>query len=152
MRRTDRLRDDDEFINQVLDDAETIFLAMMDGEYPYCLPLNFARIGRRLYMHCALEGRKKDLLERDPHAAFAAALDVEIDRARSTTYFRSISGRGLASLVEDAEEKRLALDAIAEKYDAACKRPCPPQTAARVLIVRIDIEEIHGKCSSRKPE
>lgn len=152
MRRTDRLRDDDGFINQVLDDAETIFLAMMAGEYPYCLPLNFARVGRRLYMHCALEGRKKDLLERDPHTAFAAALDVEIDRAKSTTYFRSISGRGLAVIVKDLDEKRLALDAIAEKYDAACKRPCPPEAASRTLILRIDIEEIHGKYSARKRE
>lgn len=145
MRRMDRFRDNDEFINKALDDAESIFLAMKDGEYPYCIPLNFARIERHLYLHCAFEGHKLDLIARDPHVAFACALDVTIDRAKSTTYFRSVSGRGLACIVENVEEKCLALEAIGAKYDAACPRPCPPETAARVSIIRIDIEAAWGK-------
>lgn len=145
MRRMDRFRDSDEFINRVLDDAESIYLAMKDGEYPYCIPLNFARIERHLYMHCASEGHKLDLIARDSHVAFACSLDVVIDRAKSTTYFRSVTGRGLASIVENVEEKCQALEAIGAKYAAACPRPCPASTAARVAIVRVDIEAAWGK-------
>lgn len=148
MRRKDRFRDKAEFINKVLDDAQEICLAMKDGEYPYCIPLNFARVDNRLYMHCALAGQKLDLIARDPHVAFACAVDVAIDRAKSTTYFRSISGRGLAAIVEDVAEKCLALEAIGAKYAAACPRPCPPAAAARVAILRIDIEAVWGKESA----
>lgn len=150
MRRKDRENDDEGFINQALDDAETIFLALMDGEYPYCLPFNFVRMGRRLFIHSAFDGHKIDLIRKNPHAAFAAALDVKIDRAGSTTYFRSVAGRGRALIVEDELEKRRALDALAEKYRAACPRPCPPETAARVQIIGVDIIEAHGKLSAQR--
>lgn len=145
MRRKDRLRDNEDFINKVLDDAESICLAMIDGEYPYCIPLNFVRVEDHLYIHCAFEGHKLDLIARDPHVAFSCALDVVIDRAKSTTYFRAVSGRGLAFIVENVPEKCKALEAIGAKYAAACPQPCPPGTAARVAIVRIDIEAIWGK-------
>ncbi len=152
MRRLDRFRDNADFINKVLDDAETIYLAMMDGEYPYCIPLNFARLERRIYFHSALEGHKLDLIRQNPHVAFSCALDVKIDRAKSSTYFRSVCGRGIASIVDDEREKCLALETIGAKYKAACPQPCPPKTAARVAIIRVDIEDAWGKESLPKAE
>ncbi len=149
MRRVDRQRDDESFINQVLDDAETIYLAMFDGEYPYCIPLNFCRLDRKLYMHCALEGHKSDLITQNPHVAFATALDIEIDREKATTYFRSVSGRGIARIIGDVSEKCRALEILADKYDSKCPRPCPPRVADRVIIIGIEIEDIHGKQSIR---
>lgn len=149
MRRADRLREDASFINQTLDEAEEIFLALLDRDYPYCIPLNFARKDDKLYIHCAYEGHKIDLLMTNPHVAFACALDIEIDRAASTTYYRSVSGTGLASIVEDLGEKCLALELIGEKYAARCPRPCPPQTAGRVQIIKIAIVSATGKQNSR---
>lgn len=150
MRRKDRLRDEREFIESVLDDADTIYVAMHNGTYPYCIPLNFARVENTLYMHCAFEGLKLDLIAKDPHVAFATAQDVEIDRDASTTYYRSVSGAGLAHVVDDVSEKCVALEAIGRKYLARCPVPCPPATAAKVKIVRVDIVEIHGKQSVKK--
>lgn len=150
MRRKDRLREETDFIYRVLDEADTIYLAMLDWQYPYCIPLNFARIENRLYIHCAFEGLKLDLIGKNPHVAFATALDVEIDREKSTTYYRSISGNGTAALVDDVAEKCRALEAIGMKYASRCSVPCPPATAGRVAILRIDIATISGKQSSRK--
>ena len=152
MRRKDRMRADREFVDKALDEAQELFLAMMDGSWPYCLPLNFVRADSRLYVHCALKGHKLDLIKADPHVAFACAMDVEVDRMKSTTYYRSVSGKGLASLVEDEAEKCLALDAIGEKYNARCPRPSPPSAAARTAVIRIDIQEACGKLSARKVE
>lgn len=150
MRRKDRFRDNEDFINKVLDEAESIYLAMMDGKYPYCIPLNFARADGHLYLHCAHEGHKLDLIAKDPHVAFSCAVDVIIDQAKYTTYFRSVCGRGQASMVEKVEEKCFALEAIGVKYAAACPRPCPPSAADRVAIVRIDIVDAWGKESLPK--
>lgn len=125
---------------------------MFDGEYPYCIPVNFALANSRLYIHSALVGHKLELIAKDPHVAFSAALGIEIDTAHSTTYYKSVCGCGLASIIEDAAEKAFALDRIGERYGALCIRPAPPASVARVAIIRIDITQLSGKHSRPRPK
>ena len=58
MRKKNRECNDPAFFDEVFAAADEIFLAMHDGDYPYVLPLNFARLGQVIYIHCALEGHK----------------------------------------------------------------------------------------------
>ena len=44
-----------------------------------------------------------------------------------------------------AEEKRLALDSLAERYAARCPRPAPDANVRRVAVIRIDILSLTGK-------
>lgn len=150
MRRQDRENNDPQFIRGVLNDAETLVVSMDNEGWPYCLPVNFALAGERIYIHCALSGAKLECLARNNRVAFCAALDIEIDRARSTTYYRSVCGRALGFIVEDEGEKGHALDLLAEKYQALCTRPAPLEMIRRVGIVRLDIVAITGKQSRRK--
>lgn len=145
MRRKDRERTDPGFFDEVFSAAEVLFLAFNNGEYPYCLPVNFAREGDHLYIHCAPEGLKLDCARRDARVAFSCAVDVVIDRARSSTYYRSLCGTGRAGIIDGLEEKRHALDCIGERYAARCPRPTPEASARRVTILRIDIETLTGK-------
>lgn len=148
MRRKDRRREEPAFFDYVFNTAETLSLALDGGEFPCCLPMNFVRLGARIYIHSAKEGRKLNLIRANPHAAFCLACDIRIDREKSSTYYKSICGRGLASIVEDAEEKRAALDALALRYNALCPRPAPDANVRRVAIIRVDILEMSGKeCS-----
>ena len=62
MRRKDRERDA-AFAWEVFDKAPYAVLSMRDGESGYGVPLSPARIGERVYFHCALEGKKLDCLE-----------------------------------------------------------------------------------------
>ena len=145
MRRKDRARNEPEFFGKVLGRAETMFLALFDGEYPYCLPVNFAVSGSRIYIHSALAGHKLELIAANPHVAFSAATDIKIDTANSTTYYKSVCGRGIAVVVQDQAEKARALDLIGERYDALCQRPAPAAATRRVAIIRIEITEMTGK-------
>ena len=145
MRRKDRERTDAAFFDEVLDTAEEIFLAFKNGDFPYCLPVNFARDGQRLYIHCAHEGLKLDCVRRDPRVAFSCAVEIEIDREKASTYYKSVCGTGRAEVVEDMAEKRHALDCIGARYAARCPRPTPEATAGRVAILRIDILSLTGK-------
>jgi nitroimidazol reductase NimA-like FMN-containing flavoprotein (pyridoxamine 5'-phosphate oxidase superfamily) len=45
-------------------------LSMTVGDEPYALPLNHAFVDGRLYFHCANEGRKLDLIARNPRVAY----------------------------------------------------------------------------------
>ncbi|WP_308620878.1 pyridoxamine 5'-phosphate oxidase family protein [uncultured Desulfovibrio sp.] len=145
MRRKDRERTDDGFFDALFSAAEVLFLAFRNGDFPYCLPVNFAREGDHLYIHCAPEGLKLDCARRDDRVAFSCAADIVIDRERSSTYYSSLCGTGRAVIVDAMEEKRHALDRIGERYAARCPRPTPEATARRVTILRIDIRTLTGK-------
>lgn len=152
MRRKDKECADRAVINSILDQAEILYLAIMTDSYPYCLPVNFAREGAKIYIHSAVSGAKLDYLRENSQIAFSTAIDIEIDTARSTTYYKSVCGNGKASIVEDAQEKGRALDLLAERYKARCMRPAPERDIMRVAILRIDIREISGKISAPRPE
>lgn len=150
MRRKDRECSSAEFADLVFQKAGVITLAMFDGDYPYCLPLNFARKDTHIYIHTAREGKKLLCLQANPHVAFSLFIDEEVDQKNFTTYYKSLCGTGIASIVTDAREKCAALDAIGEKYQALCPRPCLPENAARVTIARIEIKELSGKKNEKK--
>ena len=127
---------------EILNRAESLFVAFQTGDFPYVLPFNHVWLDGRIYIHCAFAGRKIDVLRRDARVGFSTAVDVRIIRERSTTHFRSLCGTGRVSEVTDTEEKRRALDAISLRFDARCPRPTPDAALARVNILRIDVESL----------
>ncbi len=145
MRRKEREHNEPQFFDDVFQKAETLFLALMDGDSPYCLPVNFARAGNVIYIHSALEGHKLDLIRQNSHAAFSLAADIEIIREKATTRYKSVCGKALARIVEDETEKGLALEAIGSRYNAICQRPAPQKDIRRVAIIRLDITAMSGK-------
>ncbi len=145
MRRKDRECNDPQFIDYVFDKAEVMFLALMDGDRPYGLPVNFARAGDIIYIHSAPAGRKLDLIRQNPNVSFSLAADVEIVPEKSATYYKSVCGYGRARIVDNDAEKGEALNAIGRRYKALCQRPAPAKDIRRVAIIRIDMESITGK-------
>ncbi|HJB65618.1 MAG TPA: pyridoxamine 5'-phosphate oxidase family protein [Candidatus Mailhella merdavium] len=154
MRLKKRECNDEAFFDEVFEKAEDLALAMKAGDYPYVVPVNFVQEKvndvRRIYIHCAREGRKIDLLREDARVAFMLHADVEIDREHSTTAYKCLCGTGKAAIVEDTEEKGRALDAIAMRYQARCHVPARPEDIERVAILRIDVESLSGKRRPRK--
>lgn len=136
------LSEDPALPGEILNKAESLFVAFQTGDFPYVLPFNHVWLDGRIYIHCALEGRKIDVLRRDGRVGFSTAVDVCIIREKSTTHFRSLCGTGRVSEVTDTEEKRRALDAISLRFDARCPRPTPDAALARVNILRIDVESL----------
>lgn len=72
MRRSDREITDFNEIAAIVGRCETIHLALNDEGAPYIVPLSFgyeANDGAvTFYFHCATEGKKLDLIARDPRA------------------------------------------------------------------------------------
>ncbi len=124
------------------------------GPVPYVVPVFFACRGGRLYVHCALEGRKLDLVARNPRVC------VEVDEMRAvvpaekpcafSSLFRSVIASGTAALVEDPDAKREALDLLMAKY--AGRRTGPgfefsDATLEHTAVLEITLAEITGKQS-----
>ena len=128
MRRTEREVLDQEFMHQVLKDAQEIYIAMNSGEAPYVLPVNYVFYNGCIYFHCALEGRKLDLLRADSRVGFTTAVDIQVEN--TTTRYRSVCGSGTAELVDDPVRKNEVLRAFAARFNAPCKFPISEQKFA----------------------
>ncbi len=119
MRRSNRERDRG-FVYEVIDRCEYGVAAFATGSgEPYCIPLSLVRVGDELFFHCALEGRKLELLRADPRVCVSFVCDAKpayvADKNNYTTYFKSAVVTGTAFEVTDPAQKTAALRALCEK-------------------------------------
>ena len=123
MRRSDREITEMQDILAVMEKCDVCRLAMWDEEYPYMLPLNFGMeiIDEQviLYFHGANEGKKYDLLQKDPRVSFEMdcehRLVTALDTGSCTMEYESVIGCGTVEIVPDEDKKR-ALDLMMKHY------------------------------------
>ena len=104
MRRSDREITDLGEILSIINDCKVIHLAMVDDGEPYLLPLNFGYACEggafSFFCHSAREGRKLDILRKNPTVAFEmdcrGALDEHDVACQCGYYFASVTGVGHA--------------------------------------------------------
>lgn len=152
MRRNDREITDIEKIEEILAGARYLHLGMMDGAFPYVVPLHY---GYRMedghltfYMHCAKEGQKLDCIRENENVF------VEIDRGESLitadipcrygARYESVMCRGRASIVEEAEEKCRALECLMRVQTGETHR-INEQMAEAVSVIRVDVDSYTAK-------
>jgi L-amino acid N-acyltransferase YncA/nitroimidazol reductase NimA-like FMN-containing flavoprotein (pyridoxamine 5'-phosphate oxidase superfamily) len=131
-------------------------LGLVDGDRPYVVPMSFGYDGRCVYLHCAQDGRKIDILRRNNHVC--AVFDVMEglvpggdQGCRWSMRYRSVIVEGTARFVDDTEAKRHAFDVIMAQYAAgACA--FPDAMVTRTCVIAVDIATISGKQTPRQPE
>jgi hypothetical protein len=141
---------DRETIDLIIRSASVCRIGLCDDGRPYVVPVCFGYEGDALYFHSAPSGRKLDILRRNSAVCFEFDVDVESVSAKSacgwSMRFRSVVGFGDASLVEDREGKRKALDVIMGQYGGQ-----PGEYAASTLektaVVKIEIQRMTARVS-----
>lgn len=120
MTRRERQVTDIGEITKILDKSKVLHLGMVDGDEAYVVPMNYGYIMEddklTLYLHGARRGRKLDLMRENPKVFFEMCCDIvpfegDVACKYGITY-ASLMGRGLAEIVEDVEEKKLALSTL----------------------------------------
>lgn len=148
MRRQDREITVSAGIEDVLRRARVLYLAMVDGDRPYVLPLSYGFDGSALYLHCASEGRKIDVLRAQPRVGFAVSIDHELIIGKVPCgwgfRYRSVVGEGTVAFVEDEAEKRHGLDALMAQHGGTGGE-YSPEALAQTVVLRIDITALSGK-------
>lgn len=149
MRRKEREITDRIALDEIVHKALICRLAMCDGDQPYVIPLNFGYDGNSLYIHCAQEGKKLDILKKNNRVCFEVDIDHELVKGESACDWgikgKSVIGSGKAVLIEDGEEKRRALDIIMEHYGARPPYSYREKGFHKALIIRVDVEGMTGK-------
>ncbi len=156
MRRSDRAQGS-AFCREVMDHCTHGVVSISTGEEtPYCVPLSLVRVGESIYFHCAREGRKVELLRKNPRVCVTFVGEDQPDfvpPAMYTTYFQSVIAVGTAVEVTDAEEKIQALRALCQKltpeHMEGFERAIESSLAV-TAIWRIDLEQMEGKARRRK--
>lgn len=143
---------DREELHRILDEAMIMHLGMLDGERPYVVPLNFARVGDDLWFHAAMAGHKLDCLR----AAPGVCVDVDhFLRLRSgpsacddwSSDYESVIGFGTAEIVEDPADKLRGLLAIMRKHSGREDWEFGDASVRRTAVIRIRLDSLTGKRS-----
>lgn len=152
MRRKDREITDTAIIESILQEALVCRLGLSDKGQPYVVPVNFGYRDNCLFIHCANEGRKLDIIKKNNRVCFEVDIAHEIIRGETPCTwafkYKSVIGFGTAHIISDAEEKRKGLDVIMQKYSGEPGEFVYPEGSLdRVTIIKVEIETMTGKQS-----
>jgi nitroimidazol reductase NimA-like FMN-containing flavoprotein (pyridoxamine 5'-phosphate oxidase superfamily) len=148
MRRKDRAITDRAWMEGILNCGQVVHIAMTDAEGgPYLVAMGYGFKDGVIFLHGAPEGRKNDILSVNPRVCFHVATDVVVLREKNSMRYRSVTGFGRISTINDPVEKNAALKILTDHYDGA-HRDLDGKGLARVWVARLDIESMTGKCAN----
>ena len=139
---------DRDTIEAIIHSAPVCRIALSDDGQPYVVPVSFGYADNALYFHSAPRGRKLDILRKNPAVCCEFDVDTEIvpaaDSCAWSVRYRSVIAFGRATVVEDGEEKKHALDVIVAHYGGT-PQAYPEATLRRTAVVKVAIQRMTGK-------
>jgi nitroimidazol reductase NimA-like FMN-containing flavoprotein (pyridoxamine 5'-phosphate oxidase superfamily) len=153
MRKKEReITDRDELI-AILEEADVCRIAIHDEPAPYIVTMNFGyETGGEtaLFFHCAVEGRKLDLLAGNDTVGFEMDVGHELVRGEKpcqwSMKYRSIVGTGRVAEILGEKAKKAALDRIMDHYGFGEREKTYDDAALqRTKILKLTVGEMTGK-------
>jgi len=142
---------DRDFMEQLLRSEEVGRLGLACGDEPYVIAINYTYTDRKILIHCALKGRKLEIIRRNPNACF------EISRQQGEAVphagnkcdmpFESVLCYGQARVVDDIGERVEILNRFQARYDTPEKtrEQIGPERAAKCGAIVIDVHRMTGR-------
>ena len=157
MRRADREVTDYQQIKSIIEQAKVVHIGMIDNDRPYVVPMQygfvFADGTLTLYVHCAKEGRKLDILKKNPCVFIELETNVAIVSGgdipcKYGSEYASVMGDGTAVIVEDVAEKIVGLQ-LMMKTQSGRDFEITEQMATSVTVLRIDVPCVTAKSRAK---
>jgi len=149
MRRTDREIKDPKGVRAIMEEAPVCRIGVSDDGMPYVVPMSFGLGEGRLYFHCAAEGRLLDIIRKNNRVCFEMDIFRGVIIGQSpcgcSCRYESVIGFGRAVIVDDAGEKKAALDRIMEHYGEQAPPAYKPDILEKTTVIRIAIERLTAK-------
>lgn len=152
MTRRERQVTDINEIIKILDNSKVLHLGLVDGDEPYVVPMNYGYTYENekltIWLHCARQGKKLDIMKVNPKVFFEMEYGItpfegEVACKYGITY-SSIMGRGVATIIEDVETKKIALSSLM-KTQTGKDFEFDDRMAEVVGVVKIDVLEFTAK-------
>lgn len=161
MRRKDREVTDPMKIADIISRCTCCRVGFFDGGEVYIVPLNFGYQFKdnacTLYFHGAKEGRKIDLIRKNPEVGFEMDTDLAVyalgeseTACDYTACFQSIIGSGTVSLVSEPEEKRLGLSLLMEHNTGKREWRYHEKMVDAVAVFKLEVTKLSCKEHQRR--
>lgn len=152
MTRREREVTDLQEILEIIEKGKVLHLGLSDEGWPYVVPMNYGyeyEDGElHFYLHGAVQGYKYEILEKNPKVSFALEADlIPFEGKVACQYgmaYRSVMGRGYASIVTEVEEKEKALTLLM-KEQTGKDFAFDEKLVSIVNVIRIDVKEFTAK-------
>ena len=152
MTKRERQVTDPQQIQEILDKAKVMHLGLCENNEPYVVPMNYGYTMENgklvMYLHSAVRGKKLDMIQANPKVFFAIDCDrMPFEGEKPCQYglvYSSVMGKGIATIVEDVEEKMKAMS-ILMKTQTGKDFSFDERLVSIVAVIRIDVEEYTAK-------
>lgn len=155
MRRKDREIKDPSVIEAVIGAGRFAVCALCVGNEPYAVTLSYGydKRANRLYFHCAAEGRKIDMLRKNPNVCLSIIEDNGYIEHECSHAYRTVVIRGRMEFISDEEERLHAIRVFIEHFEKepgrmAGKIDSKSEEWKRTCMLRLAID--HSSCKERK--
>ncbi len=119
-----------------------------DGE-PYVVPLNHAYVDGRILFHCAMTGKKLDIIRANPQVCYTVGRQSGVVRRHAEgdpchVDSDSVICYGTARIVEDIQERKELLNDFNRTYRPDAK-DISMDAASKCCAIEIEISEMTGR-------
>lgn len=136
---------------EVLNSAEYGVLSTISGDNtPYGTPMNFVYVDGAIYFHCALEGHRIENIKGNSSACLNVVDSVVLMPDKFNTQYRSVTVFGSVQIVENKEEKKKGIAAIAQKLSPDYSKEGMAYIESafdKMHVLRMDIDKMTGKAT-----
>ncbi|MGI6720958.1 MAG: pyridoxamine 5'-phosphate oxidase family protein [Anaerovoracaceae bacterium] len=152
MRRAEKAIPQEECV-EVLEKSDYLELATISpDDTPYVVPMTYAYVDGVIYIHCAKTGHRMENLAYKNTVCFNVVdpESIVIMPEEFNTQYRSVTGFGKVTKVEDVEEKKKGAMALSDKYSPQFHEEglkYMNDTFNAMFILRIDIDTMTGKAT-----
>ncbi len=152
-RKEKEITDGTEMI-EILRKAQHITVAMCREKEPYLVTLSHGYDEEQgcIYFHCAMEGKKIDILKQNSVVWGQALIDLGYVQGACDHLYATTQFRGKVAFINDNAEKEHALRVmirdIDDDPDKVISEQITEKSVKRVNIGRIDIDYMSGKKST----
>ena len=156
MRRKDREITDPVKIADIISRCTCCRIGFCDDGEVYIVPLNFGYEIKdnsyTFYFHGAKDGRKIDLIRKNPKVGFEMDTDLavyvrgEFEAACDyTARFQSVIGNGVLSIVSEPEEKKLGLSLLMEHNTGKREWSFHEKMLEAVAVFKLEVTKLRCK-------
>ena len=150
MRRKEKEITDQNQIEKIIRQSNVCRLAMVDGDKPYIVPMNFGYKNKTLFFHSAKQGQKIDLIKKNPNVCFEFDQLIKFKKAKLAckwgAEYKSVIGSGNALLLDSLEEKIKGLTIIMSQYSDRIFE-FPDEMLEKTIVIKVLIDKMTGKQS-----
>lgn len=135
---------------EIIKNCKVCHVGLVDNDFPYVLAFNFGFDGKSIFLHCAKEGRKIDILMKNNnvcvefdayHELFSRNEEVACSwRMR----YKSVLVFGKAQFIENYNQKINGLKELMKNYSSINCNFSEP-SVNNINVIKIDVDKITGR-------